>query len=430
MPSASLIRIDPGNGTLLQNADTTMTALEQQTLASGFRICLLGVRASRGTEALAYHATLFDGGRALRTVQHEGNYFRPPEALLNDLRQLVLDVATPPHVLAAHGAGWRELLCMAIPPQILAELRILDLIGTARTLRGPLPPRCDIDAIRRAYQMGPGADADSPSSPAYEDILWAVIAHAGQRGLDWPGLLATTQNSRAVTSFARYAFTEEDLATVPEAPGVYVMRDAGGEELYVGKSANLARRLNEYFRPASALTSKIQAIRDRIRSFEYRLVGSELEALLHEHRMISQMPAGLNVQRSVAEGASRYAFPLTPVAILCASTVADAVEVIFCGARNRAWQCRVSLKRPPRRLLERLVAHCTRGVSPPPAGRTLIDWGVEGNEICCRYFARFRERLTWLELDVSGGSSVWVQALLDIIRRTGANLPEPGEFRL
>src|SRR6476659_5101240 len=45
------------------------------------------------------------------------------------------------------------------------------------------------------------------------------------------------------------ALGERVTRDLPDAPGVYVMRDAAGAAVYVGKAANLRRRVSAYFAP-------------------------------------------------------------------------------------------------------------------------------------------------------------------------------------
>jgi excinuclease ABC subunit C len=70
----------------------------------------------------------------------------------------------------------------------------------------------------------------------------------------------------------------ETLAAVPASPAVFLLR--GGEqhsEPYISKTANLRRRLHRLLGPIEGRTRKLN-LRDRIRSIEYRLTGSDFES--------------------------------------------------------------------------------------------------------------------------------------------------------
>ena len=70
----------------------------------------------------------------------------------------------------------------------------------------------------------------------------------------------------------------ETLAAVPASPAVFLLR--GGEqhsEPYISKTANLRRRLRRLLGPMEGRTRKLN-LRDRIRSIEYTLTGSEFES--------------------------------------------------------------------------------------------------------------------------------------------------------
>ena len=57
------------------------------------------------------------------------------------------------------------------------------------------------------------------------------------------------------------------VALLPDKPGVYLMRDATGKIIYVGKAVNLKNRVRSYFQQ-HGLSPKTEALVARIRSFE------------------------------------------------------------------------------------------------------------------------------------------------------------------
>jgi DNA polymerase III subunit epsilon len=84
------------------------------------------------------------------------------------------------------------------------------------------------------------------------------------------------------------AFDREKLKTYPTQPGVYFMKNRLGEILYIGKAKNLRNRLRSYFQKQSRLPSKIAAMMKQVAMIDVTVVGSELEALLLESRLIKQ----------------------------------------------------------------------------------------------------------------------------------------------
>jgi excinuclease ABC subunit C len=75
------------------------------------------------------------------------------------------------------------------------------------------------------------------------------------------------------------------LSNLPHKPGVYLMRDAAGNILYIGKALDLRKRVAHYFRPAG-LDHKIQALMAGVRHVDYIAAESERESLLIEQRLI------------------------------------------------------------------------------------------------------------------------------------------------
>jgi excinuclease ABC subunit C len=77
-------------------------------------------------------------------------------------------------------------------------------------------------------------------------------------------------------------------------PGVYLMRDADGTALYVGKAANLRKRVSSYF-DARPKIERIMRMVARIQSIEVSLTRTEAEALLLENEWIKSLKPRYNV---------------------------------------------------------------------------------------------------------------------------------------
>lgn len=76
------------------------------------------------------------------------------------------------------------------------------------------------------------------------------------------------------------------LATIPKAPGVYIMRDANERVVYVGKAKNLRERVGSYFSQPLGYTRKMDGLIESLSRIQVEVVGSELEALLLESQLI------------------------------------------------------------------------------------------------------------------------------------------------
>jgi excinuclease ABC subunit C len=88
---------------------------------------------------------------------------------------------------------------------------------------------------------------------------------------------------------------EELLAQLPSSPGVYIMRDAKGAILYVGKAVSLHNRVKSYFNSPSSQTPKTQRLVELINDFEFFVVSSEQEALILELNLIKRYWPPYNV---------------------------------------------------------------------------------------------------------------------------------------
>ncbi|MEX0765790.1 MAG: excinuclease ABC subunit UvrC [bacterium] len=90
---------------------------------------------------------------------------------------------------------------------------------------------------------------------------------------------------------------EEKLKLVPARPGVYLMKDAGGRVIYVGKAAALRNRVRQYFQDSSHLESpRIRYLMSKIADFDVVACENEVEALLLEVNLIKRHQPPYNVR--------------------------------------------------------------------------------------------------------------------------------------
>ena len=88
----------------------------------------------------------------------------------------------------------------------------------------------------------------------------------------------------------------KQLAALPARPGVYIMRNAKGEVIYVGKAAKLKDRVRSYFGSPRGMEPKTFALRNQIEDFEYIVVGNAGEALILEATLIKRHQPFFNIR--------------------------------------------------------------------------------------------------------------------------------------
>ena len=92
------------------------------------------------------------------------------------------------------------------------------------------------------------------------------------------------------------------LAALPDKPGCYLMKDADGMIIYVGKAINLKNRVRSYFQQSADHTYKTRQMVRKIRDIEWIVVASELEALILEMNLIKQHRPYYNVRLRTTNG--------------------------------------------------------------------------------------------------------------------------------
>ncbi len=89
---------------------------------------------------------------------------------------------------------------------------------------------------------------------------------------------------------------QEKLDALPTKPGVYLMKDAKGTILYVGKAVNLRARVRSYFHASAGYSAKIERLVAGISDVDFIVTASELEALILESNLIKRHKPRYNVR--------------------------------------------------------------------------------------------------------------------------------------
>ena len=82
---------------------------------------------------------------------------------------------------------------------------------------------------------------------------------------------------------------------LPLQPGVYIMKNAQGEIIYIGKAKKLKNRVSQYFGSQNNHTEKVRRMVDNVDDFEYIITDSEFECLILECSLIKQHTPKYNI---------------------------------------------------------------------------------------------------------------------------------------
>ncbi len=82
---------------------------------------------------------------------------------------------------------------------------------------------------------------------------------------------------------------------LPLKPGVYIMKDKGGNIIYIGKAKALKNRVTQYFGAGNQHSDKVRKMVLNVDNFEYIICDSEFEALILENSLIKQHQPKYNI---------------------------------------------------------------------------------------------------------------------------------------
>ncbi len=177
---------------------------------------------------------------------------------------------------------------IALARQVLTGLRRvrLDVLASALHLPVHTRHRALPDAVLTAKVFALLLARAREEGCQTLDDLWRVV-----RGTH-PARTASTGERVTGKLYLNPAWRQQ----FPARPGVYLMKDEHGEVIYVGKAKCLRDRLASYYSQPLGYTRKMDGLLQSVKEIETRVLGSELEALLVESRLIKQLQPRYNVQ--------------------------------------------------------------------------------------------------------------------------------------
>ena len=79
---------------------------------------------------------------------------------------------------------------------------------------------------------------------------------------------------------------KDQVASLPDSPGIYRFYSSDGILIYVGKAKSLKKRVSSYFNKQSQYNRKTEKLVSEIRNIEYTIASTEFDALLMENNFI------------------------------------------------------------------------------------------------------------------------------------------------
>jgi len=166
--------------------------------------------------------------------------------------------------------------------------------------RGQTFPRPALDTLRLARKLCPQQRCslkalayrfDTRVKPVHRalhdaqatgELLLLFLSWLQEQGMNTLEEVARFCEPATRRNYHKISLTEK----IPQAPGVYLMKDAKGAPLYIGKADNLRRRTRDHFLQRQAFHAR-QAL-ELLERIDVVETGSEFAALLLENRLIAR----------------------------------------------------------------------------------------------------------------------------------------------
>ncbi|MCA9834144.1 MAG: GIY-YIG nuclease family protein [Thermomicrobiales bacterium] len=182
----------------------------------------------------------------------------------------------------------------------------IDTMGLAtRLLREIRKP--SLDKVASAVGLNPrGVHRAGGDARLTAEVAMRLMTTATQQGINNVDRLKSVAyvpepRVRDDIGRARAVLDRSLVADLPKKPGVYIMRDARDEIVYVGKAKNLRNRVSSYYSQPIGMTRKMDGLIENVRRIDHQVVGSEIEALLLESQLIHRYQPRYNVALKKSE---------------------------------------------------------------------------------------------------------------------------------
>ena len=173
---------------------------------------------------------------------------------------------------------------------------------------------------------------------------------------------------------------EQQLDELPVSPGVYLMKDARNEVLYVGKAKSLRSRVRSYFQKGSTdLRPFIGHLLPRVVRVDHVVTGNEKEALILENNLIKQFKPRFNINLKDDKAYVSIKFDLgkefpRPVVIHQRKRDKKEKDILYFGPFSSASKTRSTLRYlnrvfPVRECSDYVLAHRSRACQLYEMGR-------------------------------------------------------------
>jgi DNA polymerase-3 subunit epsilon len=221
----------------------------------------------------------------------------PVEQVLPAFREFLGD-----SVMVAHNAAFdfsfldfefRRIFGIGLNNPVLCTLRM------ARRFMPSLKRR-RLDALAEHFGLSTdGRHRGLGDARMAAEILSIFLEMAEKMGLGRLDRLIDDHQRGAAGRRIERHLPPEEIAALPLAPGVYLMRNERGDLLYIGKARRLRDRVSSYFN--SAVSAKTADLISHVWKIETRVARSSLEAALLEARLIRELKPPYNrMLKSVA----------------------------------------------------------------------------------------------------------------------------------